>query len=108
VALALNVLIAVGSALLVLLTARELFPRRPWAWVASLGFLVFLPVFVKTTAMIHPEQLSLLFSAAGLYLVTRMLARRELSPAFAVALGVALGLGMESRRSTLFTIGAVF
>lgn len=103
----LNVLWVLGTAILVLLIARLLFPLRPAVQLAALGFFAFLPVVVKTAAMFHPEPLSLFLSTAALYLAARMLVRRSFRPWPAVLLGVTLGAGQLVRAFTLWTFAAV-
>ena len=103
----LNVPFVLATAVLLLVLARMLFPRRPVVWVAALGFFAFLPVVAKTAAMFHPETLNMLTSTAALTLATWMLLRRHFELRWLVLLGVALGAGQLVRASNLFTFLSV-
>lgn len=102
-----NVLFLVGTALLVLLLARIVFPGRPLLQLAALGYYCFLPVVFKTGAMFHPETLSVFLTALSLYVGARILARRSFGRLPAVALGVTLGAGQLVRAFSLWTFAAV-
>lgn len=106
-ALALNVLYQLATALLLLALVRELWPRRPVLHLAALGFFAFLPVTTKAAAMFHPEPLDLLVATAGLYLGARMLNRRAFGARAALATGVVFGVGMLVRQFTAYTAAAV-
>jgi 4-amino-4-deoxy-L-arabinose transferase-like glycosyltransferase len=107
VARTLNVPLLVGTAVLVLLLARMLWPERRRLQLAALAFFVFLPVTVKLAAMFHPETLSLFLSTLGLTIAVRMLVRDDFRSRWAVALGLALGAAQLTRAFTLWTFVAV-
>lgn len=107
VALGLNGLFGLATALLVLALVRELWPRRLALHVAALAFVVLLPVRVKLTAMFHPEPLDLLLATAGLYLGTRMLARNAYSTRLAAGTGAAFGVGVLVRQFSAYSAAAV-
>ena len=107
VAQAVNALVAVATALLVLALARLLWPGRPLLHLAALGFYAFVPVLAKATAMFHPEPLSMLFSTLALYLAARMIVRGRYRWTDALALGVVLGAGQLVRAFALWTFAAV-
>jgi hypothetical protein len=104
--LAFNVLVQLGTALLLLALARELWPGRHVLHVAAVGYLAFLPVTTKLAAMFHPEPLDLLLVTAGLYLCARMLRRGRISAREAAALGAVLGLALLVRQFALYGVGA--
>jgi hypothetical protein len=103
----LNWLVLLATAGVLWLLARELFPNRPWAQVAALGFFCFLPVVLRVGAMFHPEPLSMLLTAVALFLAARMLGRPDYSWQLAVVTGLALGLGQLVRAFSLWTFAAV-
>ena len=103
----LNWLVLLASAFVLLLLARELFPRRPWVQLGALAFFCFLPVVLRVGAMFHPEPLSMLLTAVALLLAARMLNRRDYRWQLAAATGVALGLGQLVRAFSLWTFAAV-
>lgn len=103
----LNWLVLLVTAGVLWALARELFPDRPWVQLGALAFFCFLPVVLKVGAMFHPEPLSMLLTAVALLLAARMLGRRDYRWHFAVATGVALGLGQLVRAFSLWTLAAV-
>jgi hypothetical protein len=103
----LNWLVLLATAVVLLLLARELFPRRPWLQAGALGFFCFLPVVFRSTAMFHPEPLSMLLVTIALLLAARILVRRDFRPLPAVALGAVLGAGQLVRAFSLWTFAAV-
>ena len=102
-----NWVVLVATAVVLLLLVRELFPRRPWAQFAALGYFCLLPVVFRSAAMFHPEPLSLLLSTVALLLAARIFVRRTFRPRSAVALGAVLGAGQLVRAFSLWTFAAV-
>jgi hypothetical protein len=76
-------------------------------WAASVGFFAFLPVVSKTEAMLHPENLSMLTSAAALATATHMFVRRTFSRRLLALLAFSLGLGLATRTTMFFTVLAI-
>jgi hypothetical protein len=103
----LNVLMVLATALLLLLTARLLFPRRPVVWTAAVGFFAFLPVVTKTEAMFHPENLNMLVAAGTTTLATWMIVRRRFGKREFAALAALLAFEQLVRSSGIFTFAAV-
>jgi hypothetical protein len=106
-ALYLNVLYVAGTAALLLVLARLLFPRRPVLWIAALGFFALLPLVAKDESMFYPESLNMLVSTAGLTLGTWMLLRRRFSLRWLCVLALVLAAGQLVRASSLFTFASV-
>ena len=100
---ALNVLFLLGTVLLVAAIARRLWPGRRRIELGAAAFVAFLPVVVETTAMFHPEPLSLLLSTLALYFCVRAFS----DPRWAWALGITLGAAQLVRAWSLVTVGAV-
>jgi hypothetical protein len=99
----LNALLAVATALLLVVLARLLFPgRRLLRWTA-LGFFVACPLVLKTAAMFHPQTLAMLLSTAALTLAAWMIVRRRYAWWAWLALAALLGLGQLVRSVTIFT-----
>ena len=107
VARAMNVPLLVGTAVLVFILGRLIWPTRRQLHLAALAFFVFLPVTMKLASMFHPETMSLFLSTLALTLAAWMLARRDFRARTAAALGVALGLAQLVRAFTLWTFAAV-
>jgi predicted small secreted protein len=103
----LNWLVVLGTAGVLWLLARELFPGRPWVQLGALAYFCFLPVVLRVGAMFHPEPLSMLLTAVALLLAARMLRRHDYRWQLALATGVALGLGQLVRAFSLWTFAAV-
>jgi hypothetical protein len=57
--------------------------------------------------MLHPENLSMLTSAAALAATTHMLVRREFSARLLVLLGLSVGVGLATRTTMVFTVLAI-
>lgn len=102
-----NILLAFLTALCILWLARVVAPGRPWVWAASVGFFASVPIVLKTEAMLHPENLSMLTSAAALAATTHMLVRREFVPRLLVLLGASITIGLASRSTMVFTVIAI-
>jgi hypothetical protein len=100
---ALNVAFLLGTVLLVAAVARELWPGRRRIELGAAAFVAFLPVVVETTAMFHPEPMSLFLSTLALWLCVRTFA----SPRYAWALGLTLGAAQLVRAWALATAAAV-
>jgi hypothetical protein len=100
---AVNVLFVLGTVLLVAAIARELWPGRRRIELGAAAFVAFLPVVVETSAMFHPEPMSLFLSTLALWLCVRTFA----DPRYAWALGAALGAAQLVRAWALMTVGAV-
>ncbi len=85
----LNVLFLLGTVLLVAAIARELWPGRRRIELGAAAFVAFLPVVVETTAMFHPEPMSLFLSTLALWLCVRTFATRATRGRSALTLGAA-------------------
>ncbi len=79
----LNVACLLGTVLLVAALARELWPGRRRIELGAAAFVAFLPVVVETSAMFHPEPMSLFLTSLALWLCVRTFA----NPRYAWALG---------------------
>jgi len=102
-ATALNVLLLLGTVLLVFALARELWPGRDRLAIGAAAFVALVPLTQKTAAMFHPETLSLFLSALALWLCARTFRTRL----YAVPLGAALGAIQLVRAFGLWTVAAV-
>jgi 4-amino-4-deoxy-L-arabinose transferase-like glycosyltransferase len=103
----LNVPFVLATAVLLLVLARMLFPRRPVVWVAAFGFFAFLPVVAKSAAMFYPETLNMLVSTGAMTVAVLMLVRRRFELRWFLLLGLLLGAGQLIRASSLFTFAAI-
>jgi hypothetical protein len=102
-----NWIFLVATAFVLLLLARELFPGRPWFQAGALGYFCFLPVAFRSSAMFHPEPLSMLLSTLALLLAARILVRGDFRPLPAIGLGAVLGAGQLVRAFSLWTFAAI-
>jgi hypothetical protein len=98
----LNALLLVGTVLLVAAIARQLFPGRRRIEVGAAAFVACLPVVVETSAMFHPEPLSLFLSTLALLFCVRTF----FDPRYAWALGLTLGAAQLVRAFALWTVAA--
>jgi 4-amino-4-deoxy-L-arabinose transferase-like glycosyltransferase len=99
----LNMLFWLGTVLLVAAIARALWPGRRRIELGAAAFVAFLPVVVETSAMFHPEPMSLFLSTLALWLCVRTFS----NPRYAWALGVTLGAAQLVRAFALWTVAAV-
>jgi 4-amino-4-deoxy-L-arabinose transferase-like glycosyltransferase len=97
---------ALAIVVLVLLLARELFPRSPGTQLAALVLAGGTPVLLRAGALYHPEALAAALTAAGLYVVVRGLARGALTWRAGLAAGVLLGLANLTRTWALAALAA--
>ncbi|HEY6779986.1 MAG TPA: DUF2142 domain-containing protein [Thermoleophilaceae bacterium] len=92
----LSVLLAGITVLFVFLFVRETFPSTPWAWtVAGLATAV-QPLFGHTLGGVNSDALLFATSAALFYLLARSF-RRGLTTKLALAIGVAIAVGLLSK-----------
>lgn len=103
----LNLVLVIGTALLLLALARLVAPGRPNVWGASLAYFAMLPVVAKTAAMFHPETLNMFLSTLALWLATLILQKRRQQLRRAIPLAAVLGAGLLVRSSMLFTLIAI-
>jgi hypothetical protein len=96
-----------ATAVLLLELARLLFPDRRRLHVAALGLFVLGALAPRSAAMVHPETMSMFFTALALVLAARMIVRRAWAWPAAVGLGAALGAGQLIRAFSLWTFGVV-
>jgi len=99
-----SALAVIATGVIVLLLARTLWPVRPVLWLAAVGFYAFLPTVVKAGAMFHPEPLGMLFTAAALLILARMIRRHDYGWRPALVLGVVLGLGQLVRAWSIWML----
>jgi hypothetical protein len=99
--MALDLLLLLGTVLLVRLLALELWPGNQRLALAASAFVALIPVTVKTAAMYHPETLSLFLCTLGLYLGVRTYHDARFAP----LLGAALGATQLVRAWGLLTVG---
>ncbi|HVM68441.1 MAG TPA: hypothetical protein VM204_01225 [Gaiellaceae bacterium] len=105
--LLLNAAVLVLTAVLVLVLARLLFPRRPVAQWAALAFFVSLPLVLKSGAMFHPQPLAMLLTTAALAVATWMIVRRSYRWQGWVALALLLGAAQLVRSAAVWAALAV-
>lgn len=103
----LSALSAFATVVLVLLLARELFPRSPGVHVAALAVAAATPVLLRAGALYHAEALAAALTTAGLYVAIRALARRELTWRVGLLAGLLLGLANLTRTWALAALAAI-
>jgi hypothetical protein len=103
----LNAALGVGTALLLVVLARLLFPGRPVVRWTALAFFVCCPIVLRTVAMFHPQPLALFLSTLALTLTVRMIVRRDYGLWAWVSLAAALGALQLVRSVGLWTVAVV-
>lgn len=102
-----NVLVATGTAILVLLTSRKIFPESPLAQFGALLMVVLAPPLTRAAVMYYGEALATLLTAAAMLFVTRALRDPSRWRSQSVLGGVAIGLAILTRQMALATFGAL-
>jgi hypothetical protein len=102
-----NGLLAVATAVLMLVLAHLLFPGRALLRWAALGFLIACPIVLKTAAMFHPQTLAMFVATLALTLAAWMIVRRRYAWWAWVLLALVLGLGQLVRSVSVFTFVVV-
>jgi hypothetical protein len=101
----LNAALVVGTALLVLVLARTLFPGRPLISTAAVAFFVACPLTIRMGTMFHPQALALFLSTAGLLVVARLVAAGRYSLGGAALAGLCLGAAELVRSVAIWSYG---
>jgi hypothetical protein len=91
---------------LILLLARELFPRSVGVQLAALAVLAGTPVLLRAGALYHPEALATALTTGGLYVLVRALARGRPSLRAGLLCGLLLGLANLTRTWALAALAA--
>ena len=102
-----NAALGVGTALLLLVLTRLLFPGRSVVRWAALGFFVCCPIVLRTVAMYHPQPLAAFLSTLALTLTARMIVRSRYGLWEWVSLAATLGAVQLVRSVGLWTVGVV-
>jgi hypothetical protein len=89
---------------LAFLAARELFPTRPWLWLATMAFVAFLPQHAFMLAGVNNDALAELLIAATLWLLLRRLRGRAVPVWW---LGLLVGLGLATKTTTYILLAIV-
>jgi 4-amino-4-deoxy-L-arabinose transferase-like glycosyltransferase len=92
----LSALMAGATALFVYLFAREALPRVPWAWTVGGLAVALTPLLGLMSGAVNPDAMLFAVSAATFYLLARGF-RRGLTSPLAVAIGVAIALGLLTK-----------
>jgi hypothetical protein len=102
-----NVPLVLGTAVLIFLLVRTLWPTRRFLQVAAVVFFAFTPVVLKTGAMFHPATLNLFLATLALYLTARMVVQQRFGWRSGVGIGIVLGAGQLVRSEAISTLVAV-
>ena len=106
-ALWVNAALGVGTALLLLLFTRLLFPGRPVIRWSALAFFLCCPVVLRTVSMFHPQPLVLFLSTLAITLTAWMIVRRRYGVLAWLGLALTLGAAQLVRSVSLVTVGVV-
>ena len=102
-----NAALGVGTALLLLVLTRLLFPGRPVVRWTALAFFVCCPIVLRTVAMFHPQPLALFLSTLALTLTARMIVQRRYVLWTWLSLAATLGALQLVRSVGLWTVAVV-
>jgi hypothetical protein len=104
----LSVLMGTGVIYFTYRIGEELFPEKPWLALAGAAAVAFTPMFVFISAAVNNDNLAVLLSALGLWLMIRIVRESEANHPtlrLAVILGVVLGLSALTKASGLGQFG---
>lgn len=102
-----NALVATGTAILVLLASRKIFPQSPIAQFGALLMVVLSPPLTRAAVMYYGEALATFLTAAAILFVARALRDPDRCCSQSLLGGVAIGLAILTRQMALATFGAL-
>jgi 4-amino-4-deoxy-L-arabinose transferase-like glycosyltransferase len=103
----LSIALGLLTLLFVWATARLVFPGRPYLWLAGVALLGFTPMFTYLSGVINNDSLLALVFAAIVHRWTRLL-RFGASPRDLLALGLLLGLALNTKETALAFLALSF
>ncbi|HEY9151971.1 MAG TPA: hypothetical protein VIN60_03730 [Anaerolineales bacterium] len=104
----LNVLLSIGTTLLLLMIAGQIKPGNRFFKISALMMLALLTVYYKTFSQVRGEPYVVFFIALSIYLINELLKTTSFSYKLVIATGVSLGLLVLSRQWGFFIFPAIF
>jgi len=104
----LNVLLSIGTTLLVLLIANQISPGNRFFKISALAMLALLTVYYKTFSQVRGEPYVVLFIALSVFLIIELLKTPSFNATLVIATGISLGLLVLSRQWGFFIFPTIF
>jgi len=104
----LNVLLSIGTTLLLLMIAEQIRPRNRFFKISALMMLALLTVYYKTFSQVRSEPYIVFFIALSIYLINEILETTSFNFKLIIAAGISLGLLVLSRQWGFFIFPAIF
>ena len=104
----LNVLLSIGTTILLLMIAEQIKPGNRFFKISTLTMLALLTVYYKTFSQVRAEPYVVFFIALSVYLINEILKTTSLNYKLIVATGITLGLLVLSRQWGFFILPAIF
>jgi len=105
---ALNVLLSIGTTILLLMIAEQIKPGNRFFKISALMMLALLTVYYKTFSQVRGEPYVVFFIALSIYLINEILKTTTLDYRLILATGISLGLLVLSRQWGFFIFPAIF
>lgn len=103
-----NVLISIGTTILLLMIAEQIKPSNRFFKISTLSMLALLTVYYKTFSQVRGEPYVVFFIALSIYLINEILKTTSLNYKLVIATGITLGLLVLSRQWGFFVFPAIF
>ena len=97
-----NVLLSIGTTLLLLMIAEQIKPGNRFFKISALSMLALLTVYYKTFSQVRGEPYVVFFIALSIYLINEILKTTSFSYKLIIATGISLGLLVLSRQWGFF------
>ena len=104
----LNVLLSIGTTILLLMIAEQIKPGNRFFKISALMMLALLTVYYKTFSQVRAEPYIVFFIALSIYLINEILKTTSLNYKLVIATGISLGLLVLSRQWGFFIFPAIF
>jgi 4-amino-4-deoxy-L-arabinose transferase-like glycosyltransferase len=104
----LNVLLSIGTTILLLMIAEQIQPSNRFFKISALMMLALLTVYYKTFSQVRGEPYVVFFIVLSIYLINEILKTTSLNYKLVVATGISLGLLVLSRQWGFFIFPAIF
>ena len=103
-----NVLLSIGTTVLLLMIAEQIQPGNRFFKISSLMMLALLTVYYKTFSQVRGEPYLIFFIALSIYLINEILKTTSFNYKLVIATGISLGLLVLSRQWGFFIFPAIF
>ena len=104
----LNVLLSIGTTVLLLMIAEQIKPNNRFFKISILTMLALLTVYYKTFSQVRGEPYVVFFITLSIYLINEVLVTTTFHYKLVIATGVSLGLLVLSRQWGFFIFPAIF